>query len=86
MNETLELIALIGTPFSDKRRQPTDLRLESIYEKAFADRVALLYLSLHRRPDWAHELETLYSRLEERKDKTLSVITGIADVFEKTLP
>lgn len=83
MNETLELIALIGTPFSDKRYQPTDRRLESIYEKAFADRVALLYLSIHRRSDWTPKLEALYSKLEERRAKTLSVVSSLSDALNR---
>ena len=86
MNETLALIELIGTPYSNERPQSTDRHLQLIYNKAFNDRVALLYLSLHRRPSWAHELETLYSRLKDRKEKTLGVITGNVDVLEKHCP
>ena len=86
INKTLELIDLIGTPYSNERPQSNDRHLELIYKKAFIDRVALLYLSLHRRPNWAHELETLYSRLKDRMEKTLAVITGIVDILEGCCP
>ncbi|OEU63667.1 MAG: hypothetical protein BA867_14680 [Desulfobacterales bacterium S5133MH16] len=86
MNETFELIALIGTPFSDKRCRSTDRRLESIYKKAFADRVALLYLTIHRYPGWSSALENMFLNLNERRDKTLEVVANLADLLNSFCP
>lgn len=83
---TSELIKLIGSPFLDVKLQTSNELLERIYETAFADRVALLYLSIHRREDWPAILEDKYLKLAARRDKTLEVIANLADVLNSFCP
>ena len=75
---TYSLIDLIGTPFLDRQKKTNNARIEQIYEKAFDNRIALLCLHIHRNMEWSYSLETLYSRLEERRIKTLSVISNLS--------
>ena len=84
--ETFNLIRIIGTPFSDSVSEVSYSVLEDIYEKAFKDRVALLYLATHRKPDWTPKLERLYSTLNKRRHETLCVVTDLAKLLNKFCP
>lgn len=83
MNQTYELIKCIGTPFVEKTSKDEFRSLEEIYDKAFADRVALLYLSIHRRKDWPGILEERYMRLADRRDKTLQVVSELSNALNE---
>ena len=77
MTHTYDLIKIIGSPFVDEIPDVPFEILEEIYDKAFADRVALLYLSLHRKSDWPEILEEKYKRLNERRERTLDVVADL---------
>ena len=81
MKQTDDLIKLIGSPFQDSILKVSSETLINIYDKAFADRVALLYLDLHRKKDWYSKLEEAYINLNKRREKTISVIADLADVL-----
>lgn len=78
MSRTYELIKIIGSPFVEKISQINTRTLEDIYDQAFADRVALLYLSIHRnKKRWSLLLEKKYQALKNRREKTLDVIADL---------
>ena len=77
MTQTFDLIKIIGTPFYGGRQNVSDDVLERIYDKAFADRVALLYLTIHRRAGWSPALEEKFQALDSRRDKTLNVVATL---------
>ena len=54
-----------------------------IYEKAFADRVALLYLTIHRKEGWPSVLEEKYLKLSDRRDKTLDVVVSLGQTLNE---
>ena len=83
MTHTYELIKIIGSPFVEALPQVDEEILESIYDQAFADRVALLYLDLHRKKGWSSQLETKYQALRDRREKTLDVITDLGAVLNR---
>ena len=77
MTYTYDLIKIIGSPFVDEIPDvPFDV-LEEIYDKAFADRVALLYLTIHRSKEWPASLEEKYQNLSDRRGKTLDVVASL---------
>lgn len=77
MSHTYELIKIIGSPFIDAQPIIPHTTLENIYDKAFADRVALLYLSIHRENGWPEIIERKYQALHSRRQKTLDVISSL---------
>lgn len=83
MIHTSDLIKIIGSPFvkgfSDV---PADV-LEKIYDKAFADRVALLYLTIHRKEGWPASLEEKYQKLNARRNRTLDVISSLGEALNE---
>jgi len=80
-------VELIGSPFLDvPLRRISDEELLEMYESAFANRVALLLLSLHRREGWHAELEKRYQALKMREQKTLEVIAGLGDTLNRICP
>ena len=83
MNQTYELIKCIGTPFVEQRSNDEFEFLEEIYDKAFADRVALLYLSIHRKHDWPALLEDRYRTLADRRAKTLQVVSELSNALNE---
>ena len=86
MLSTFELIKIIGSPYGNQRTSIPVNVLENIYEKAFADRVALLYLTLYRKPEWPKALESLFVNLKTRRKSTLSVISNLANVLNQYCP
>ncbi len=73
------LIKLIGTPFSQKYFHPvSDALLLEIYEKAFYDRVAPLYLHKFRHEGWLPKLEDHYVFVRDREAMTRSVLSELA--------
>lgn len=73
---------LLGSPFVAKPlRRFGDAELLELYDLAFANRVALLYLSLHRRPGWDPRLEEKYQSLKARERMTFSVIARVAEAL-----
>lgn len=87
ITSTDRLIHLIGSPFVD-RAQPefTDEELLGLYDDAFPDRVASLYLTLYRREGWSSDLEDRYQHLEDRRNMTRSVIAEVARVMNEFDP
>ncbi len=77
MTHTCDLIKIIGTPFVNEKPEVSFNILEKVYDKAFADRVALLYLTLHRKDGWPEALEEKYQKLNDRRDKTLEVVASL---------
>jgi len=86
MTHSYDLIKIIGTPFGSPVPCVSKDILENIYEKAFADRVALLYLDAHRKLGWSPNLEQLYSKLNKRRTETLSVVSDLAHVLNEFCP
>lgn len=77
---TERLIRLCGSPFVENSRGAySDAELLDAYDAAFPDRVASLYLSLHRRPGWDPRLEEKYQALVHREEMTRSVIVQVAE-------
>ena len=53
---TADLVKLIGTPFiSNKFQAPCDKYLEQVYEKAFSERMAPLYLHKFKYEGWSDD-------------------------------
>jgi hypothetical protein len=78
---------LLGSPFADKPlRRFSDEELLGAYDLAFPNRVALLYLSLHRRPGWDARLEEKYQTLKAREQMTFDVIAQVAKVLNEWGP
>jgi len=77
MTHTYELIKIIGSPFTGERPDVPFDELENIYDKAFADRVALLYLTIYRKDGWPQALEEKFQNLNDRRDKTLDVVATL---------
>ncbi|MBM3210680.1 hypothetical protein FJZ33_00555 [Candidatus Poribacteria bacterium] len=85
--ENYEIIEIIGSPFEkSKFANPDFEKLVDIYDSAFEDRVALLYLSLYRKPSWNSLLEDMYQKLENRRLETLSVISEICGKLNAYCP
>ncbi|PHR23977.1 MAG: hypothetical protein COA36_16315 [Desulfotalea sp.] len=83
MNHTEEIIKIIGSPFIAAQAKVTDETLERIYHQAFSDRVALLYLELHRKESWSDFLENKYQALNDRRHKTLDVIASLGTTLNE---
>ena len=82
-----ELFELLGSPFSDRpQRQFTDRELLDAYDSAFPNRVALLYLSIHRREGWNPVLEQRYRALKDREEMTYDVIARLGAVLNAGCP
>ena len=76
MNETFDLIKIIGMPYQ-KNLQDVPLKvLENIYDKAFADRVGLLYLELHHKPHWPEKLNNQSPKLTSNWRNWQSCLTN----------
>jgi len=81
------LFELLGSPFVKKPlRRFSDQELLEVYDFAFPNRVALLYLSLHRRPGWDPRLEEKYEHLHQREQMTFAVIAQLARVLNQWNP
>lgn len=79
-----QLFEIIGSPFSTSPRQARcDAELLAAYTVAYPNRVALLYLWLHRRPGWDPLLEKYYQDLWKRYENSLGVIADIARVLNE---
>lgn len=81
MNHTFELIKIIGSPYVEEKKDVEETSLEEIYDRAFADRVALLYLGIHRKEGWSPFLEEKYQALNSRREKTLDVIVTLGNAL-----
>lgn len=83
----ISLFELLGSPFSSTPlKRFSDQDLLDVYDHAFRNRVALLYLSLHRRQGWDPILEQHYQKLEQRQQSTFSVIVRLALALNKWDP
>ena len=75
MTHTYELIKIIGSPFIEQTPDISFDILEAIYDRAFADRVALLYLTIHRKEGWPEVLEEKYQTHQDYElYKTLLIV------------
>jgi hypothetical protein len=83
MNHTYRLIEIIGSPFVPEKPKVSEQTLENIYDQAFADRVALLYLDIHRKEGWSPFLEQKFQTLTGRREKTLEVIADLGTVLNR---
>jgi len=83
MSHTYELIKIIGSPFTEGVPAVETETLEKIYDRAFADRVALLYLEIHRNKNWSSFLEDKYQALKSRREKTLDVIADLGTTLNR---
>lgn len=78
----MTLFELLGSPFVDRKpSRPTDDELLAIYDQAFPNRVALLYLEMHRREGWSAALEEKYQVLKRRESMTFDVIARLGAVL-----
>jgi hypothetical protein len=76
---TADLIKLIGTPFaSGNSRARSDEILVQIYEKAFCDRVAPLYLHKFKYEGWSDELEERFYLVQKREEMTLKILADLS--------
>ncbi|HUU41842.1 MAG TPA: hypothetical protein VMW42_12975 [Desulfatiglandales bacterium] len=80
VRDTSEILNIIGTPFENAKKlnRVTDDKLVRIYEHAFYNRVAPLYLHMYRRDGWCDKLKELYVRVKEREAMTLTVLSDLA--------
>ena len=77
---TADLVKLIGTPFtSDKFQAPCDKYLEQVYEKAFSERLAPLYLHKFKYEGWSDDLEERFHFVQKREKMTLKVLSDLAN-------
>ena len=83
MTHKYELIEIIGSPFVHKKPGAESVDLASLYNKAFEDRVALLYLTIHREKGWLEVLEEKYLKLNDRRDKTLNVVASLGQTLNE---
>lgn len=85
--QDFEIIKTIGSPFvAERSYNPTEKQLIEMYDGAFEDRVALLYLSLYRKSGWSSTLEDLYQKLEKRRIETSSVISEVCGKLNEFCP
>ena len=81
---TADLVKQIGTPFiSDKVQRPCDTYLEQVYEKAFYERMAPLFLHKFRYEGWSSDLEERFRFIQNREETTLKVLSDLADNLNK---
>ena len=84
MSKTYELIKIIGSPFIDKTPEVDQETLTRVYGQAFADRVALLYLTIHRNgKSWNQYLEKKFKVLSQRRENTLRVIGDLGESLNR---
>ncbi len=84
MSKTYELIKIIGSPFIDKTPEVDQETLTRVYGQAFADRVALLYLTIHRNgKNWNQYLEKKFKVLSLRRENTLRVIGDLGAILNR---
>lgn len=83
MLNTYELIKIVGSPFVDEVIDVNDDVLVEVYDQAFADRVGLLYLTIHRREGWSEVLEEKYQKLNDRREKTLNVVSTLGQTMNE---
>ena len=77
--KTIDIVTLIGSPFlRNERKIPSEDFLLKVYDKAFKNRVAPLYLNRFYREDWSSQLKGLYAALRERENMTLNVLSDVA--------
>ena len=57
-----------------------------VYDLAFSNRVALLYLDIHRKPSWSDYLLKRYTELQDRFTKTYSVIADLSTLLNNFCP
>lgn len=80
-------VKMCGSPFVEKNgKYYTDEELLNIYDYAFPNRVALLYLTQHRKDGWADQLEDWYEKLHQRLLMTTDVIAAVAEKFNSFDP
>lgn len=78
---------LVGSPFVAREpRRFSDDELLAAYDQAFPNRIALLYLSLHRREGWDPRLEEKYQALKTREERTFAVIARLAEQLNRWAP
>lgn len=78
---------LVGSPFVVREpRRFSDEELLAAYDQAFPNRIALLYLSLHRRAGWDPRLEEKYQALKTREERTFAVIARLAEQLNRWDP
>ena len=80
---TQRLIRIVGSPFIGEKQDISIEDLEDIYNHAFKNRVALLYLSIHKKEDWPPGLIEKYNFLNTRRDKTLDVVADLSETLNK---
>jgi hypothetical protein len=84
---TTNLIKIIGSPFTTTDRDlVSEQELVDIYQQAFEDRVAPLYLSLYKNDNWNKDLIDLYQKMTEREKLTRSVLVDLADQLNQIIP
>ena len=78
---------LVDSPFGGREpRRFSDEELLSAYDQAFSNRIALLYLSKHRREGWDPRLEEKYQTLHRREQMTFEVIARLANHLDRWDP
>ena len=84
---TLRLIRGIGSPAAgiEPARMGVE-ELEAAYGNAFANRVALLLLTVHERADWPAILRERVAALRHREDMTHAVIAEVARNLNRICP
>ena len=82
MRSTDILINICGSPFVEEQNHSfSDSELLKAYEVAFPDRVALLYLTKHRKDGWDARLEDKYQALHQRRLMTIKVVASLAETM-----
>ena len=83
MPHTYDLIKIVGSPFIEKTPDVQFDVLEELFDRAFADRVALLYLTMHRKVGWPAVLEEKYLKLNDRRNRTLEVVADLGQTLNR---
>lgn len=80
-SNTQKIISIIGTPFENGTTNEhfSDSILLEMYEKAFYDRIAPLYLHKYRREGWLPKLENHFRFVKDRELMTLTVLSDLSE-------
>lgn len=82
------LFEVLGSPFTDQRRSPTEKEADEYFDVAFKNRVALWFLERCREEGipLSEAAVRNHARLEERRIKTEAVVVRLTKVLNEAAP
>ena len=81
-NPTIELLRIIGSPFVTRRTLTEPKESIELYNYAFKNRVALLYLAALKNSGQLKQLRPQYEQLEYRYKETLITVARVAKILD----